>query len=124
MEFQATITIDAPKEKIWEILVDFDSYPDWNPFMRMKGTPEVGRTVKLEAHVDGRVLKLGAKMRTVDENRALSWGGPDGGPATLLINAEHYVRIQPLGNDKCRIEHGETFGGLIGNLAWPLIRRS
>ena len=114
-EIKTTITIDAPKEKIWEILLDFDRYPEWNPFMRLKGRPVVGQTIKLEAHVDGRVLKLGAKIR---------WGGPDNPVAGLLINAEHYVRIEAVGDDRCRIDHGETFGGLIGTLAWPMIRQS
>lgn len=124
-EIKTTVTIDALKEKVWEILMDLERYPDWNPFMRvMTGTPAVGRTLKFEAHVPGRVLKLGAKVRSCDENRAFSWGGPDVALAGLLVKAEHYVRIEPLGDDRCRVEHGETFGGLLSMLAWPVIRRA
>ncbi|KAI0651198.1 hypothetical protein C8Q79DRAFT_18231 [Trametes meyenii] len=30
----ATVTIDAPIDKVWEILLDFPKYTEWNPFVR------------------------------------------------------------------------------------------
>ena len=27
------IIINAPREKVWEILTDFDNYKNWNPFV-------------------------------------------------------------------------------------------
>jgi len=30
----AEITIDAPIETVWNIIVDFESYTNWNPFVR------------------------------------------------------------------------------------------
>jgi hypothetical protein len=30
----ASVTIKAPPEIIWEILLDFSKYPEWNPFVR------------------------------------------------------------------------------------------
>ncbi|KAF8995488.1 hypothetical protein BDQ17DRAFT_1250571 [Cyathus striatus] len=31
---QASVIIDAPLEKVWEAILDFPSYPNWNPFAR------------------------------------------------------------------------------------------
>lgn len=31
---QANATIDAPIDVVWNALLDFPSYPDWNPFVR------------------------------------------------------------------------------------------
>ncbi|KAL1741812.1 hypothetical protein HDZ31DRAFT_44621 [Schizophyllum fasciatum] len=31
---QASATIDAPIDTVWQTLLDFPSYPDWNPFVR------------------------------------------------------------------------------------------
>jgi len=31
---QASITIDAPIDHVWDILLDFSHYADWNPFVR------------------------------------------------------------------------------------------
>lgn len=30
---ETEIIINAPADKVWNILVDFDSYPEWNPFI-------------------------------------------------------------------------------------------
>ena len=35
---------DAPPDVVWEVLLEFDSYPEWNPFVRaIEGTPAKGR---------------------------------------------------------------------------------
>ncbi|MFC2087063.1 SRPBCC family protein [Bacteroidota bacterium] len=28
------IIIDAPAERIWSILTDFEKFPEWNPFIK------------------------------------------------------------------------------------------
>ncbi|KAI0754916.1 hypothetical protein C8Q80DRAFT_1117465 [Daedaleopsis nitida] len=33
-EAASSITINAPIEDVWHALLDFPSYPDWNPFVR------------------------------------------------------------------------------------------
>lgn len=41
-----TVEIDAPPEAVWAVMVDFERYPEWNPF-----------TVKVDA-----VLEMGARV--------------------------------------------------------------
>ncbi|TFK71528.1 hypothetical protein BDN72DRAFT_957966 [Pluteus cervinus] len=31
---QASIDIDAPREKVWKVLMDWGGYEEWNPFVR------------------------------------------------------------------------------------------
>ena len=33
-ELHSEIEINAPVERVWEVLTDFASYPRWNPFIR------------------------------------------------------------------------------------------
>jgi uncharacterized protein YndB with AHSA1/START domain len=33
-ELHTEIEIDASAERVWDILTDFASYPQWNPFIR------------------------------------------------------------------------------------------
>lgn len=40
-EINSTITIHAPKQLVWQILIDLESYHKWNPF-----TPKVVSTLK------------------------------------------------------------------------------
>src|SRR4051794_25262595 len=43
MRLVAEIEIQAPPERIWEILTDFGAYPQWNPFMpRLDGEARGG----------------------------------------------------------------------------------
>lgn len=40
-EIRTEIIIAAPIEKIWAILINFSSYPRWNPFIRnIEGNPQ------------------------------------------------------------------------------------
>src|SRR5215210_9363232 len=33
-ELHSEIEINAPAQRVWEVLTDFASYPQWNPFIR------------------------------------------------------------------------------------------
>lgn len=42
-KLETEITIDAPIERVWSILEDFDRYPEWNRFCRkVETTKEIG----------------------------------------------------------------------------------
>lgn len=45
-EFSIDINISAPIEKVWETLVDFDNYENWNPVVpNMTGVLSVGNDI-------------------------------------------------------------------------------
>ena len=42
------IEIHTPIERVWEILTDFDLYPDWNPIIRrIKGEMKEGTRLEI-----------------------------------------------------------------------------
>ena len=52
------ITINASTEIVWKVLMDFENYSNWNPFVtRIEGEPEVSleqyqqRIIDSEAHL-------------------------------------------------------------------------
>lgn len=52
------VTINAPASIVWDILIDMDKYPEWNPFcVECNSTLEMGAPVemKLKSYVDGGV---------------------------------------------------------------------
>ena len=54
LELRTETEIDAPVERVWQVLMDFDSYPRWNPFIRsIRGTPEVGSRLEVEIGASG-----------------------------------------------------------------------
>ena len=41
-ELRTEITINTPPETVWKILMDFEKYPEWNPFViSIKGKPKL-----------------------------------------------------------------------------------
>lgn len=43
-----TVEIDAPSRAVWEVLIDLDSYGEWNPFcISAKSTLAVGSAVEM-----------------------------------------------------------------------------
>lgn len=52
LELRAEIEIEAPVERIWEVLTDFEEFPEWNPFIRrIRGTSQVGS--RLDVFIGG-----------------------------------------------------------------------
>ena len=46
------VTIQAPAECVWSILVDFQRYSEWNRFCRqIKSTLELGAAVEMMTHL-------------------------------------------------------------------------
>lgn len=43
-----TVEIDAPATLVWDVLVDYPSYPEWNPYtVAVETTLEVGDPIDL-----------------------------------------------------------------------------
>jgi hypothetical protein len=110
-DIQTSIDIDAEPGAIWQVLTDFSSYGDWNPMLRNVQTElEPGAPVRFEVLREGAdSLKLKANITTLDEPLSLVWRGG----SVAIISGEHYFRLEPLSEGRCRFHHGEHFAGVI-----------
>ena len=76
-QLHTEIEIDAPAKRVWELLTDFASYPQWNPFIRyISGHPAPGE--RLQARPEppgGRAMTFKPKVLTAEPNRELRWLG-------------------------------------------------
>ncbi len=53
-ELHSEIEIDAPAERVWRLLTDFASYPEWNPFIRsISGQPTPGERLEVRIEPPG-----------------------------------------------------------------------
>ena len=107
------IEIDAPAERVWHLLTDFASYPQWNPFIRnISGQPTKGE--RLEVRLEppgGRGMTFKPEVLNAEPNRELRWLGHLLMPG--LFDGEHSFIIQPLEEDRVRFVQREAFKGVL-----------
>ncbi len=116
---RTTLDIDAPREKVWDVLADFDSYNEWNPFIRdIRAKMEAGADVDFKADAGkGRPVKIQARMLRASRPTGFCWRGPRSAVLGAIFNGEHYFELERIDDDHTRLIHGEYFGGAIPRVA-------
>ncbi len=120
LELNTEIEINAPAERVWEILTDFPSYPDWNPFVRsIKGTPKKGERLSVTLHPpDGKAMTFTPTVQEATPGKELRWLGRVG--VKGIFDGEHSFQIEEIENEKIRFIHKEQFSGIFV----PFFRKS
>lgn len=114
VHFRTTRRVEQPASTVWAVLIDFESYAQWNPMVeRAGGLLATGRALTLKLR--RLPFPVQAQIRRLEPGRELRWGG--GVP--LLLDIEHYFQVIPEGDDAALFVHGEIFSGLLG----PLVTR-
>ena len=117
-ELRTEIIIDSKKEKIWEILMDFDRYPEWNPFViSLKGRALLGET--LSAHLqnpDSKPMKFNPKVTKLRKNEVFSWLGHLF--FTGLFDGHHIYEIEEISENRCKFIQREEFSGILVGIFW------
>lgn len=123
---RTTLDIDAPLEKVWEVLSDFSSYGEWNPFIRrIDAKLEAGTNVDFKADMGkGRTMNIQAKMLRVQPPTGFRWRGPRSKPVGALFRGEHYFELERIDDKRTRFVHGEYFAGAIPTLASGWLRKT
>jgi hypothetical protein len=112
-ELVSSIDIAAPPETVWEVLVDFASFPAWNPFItQAEGGLEVGGRLTLRMQpVGGSAVTLRPTLVEVVDAQRLRWRGRLGVPG--LFDADHLFTVEPRGAAASRLVQQEHFSGLL-----------
>lgn len=98
---RAEVLIDAPRERVFDILTDLAAYGDWNPFTpRVDSSLEIGAPVHLHTRLLGERIFVQTEFVTANERpHKLCWGANI--PARFLVRAD---RCQTLAS----LEDGHT----------------
>lgn len=112
-----SIIIQTPPQRVWEILTDFTTYPDWNPFIiAVSGRLEPGATLEIRLQPPNQpALSFRPRLLAVRPGRELRWLGRLLIPG--LFDGEHAFEIEELDSRRCRLRHSERFSGLMPLLA-------
>lgn len=107
-------TIDAPADRVWEILADFDSYPEWNPLIpSATGYAEVGATAHIRLAIGSLQVPVAVEVVRAEPGRELCWVGPAQEWLRRLGRGTHFFRIAKIDEGRVRFEHGEEFEGIV-----------
>jgi hypothetical protein len=119
-ELHSQIEIEAPAERVWQVLTDFAAYPEWNPFIRrVNGRPEVDEQLVVRMRPSGtKGMTFRPTVMKAEPNRQLRWLGHLLVPG--LFDGEHIFEIEELGRDRVLFIQREFFRGLLV----PLFARS
>ena len=102
-EVFSEIEIQAPAERIWQVLTDFASYPEWNPFIRrISGQPKEGTRLKVYIEppgAKGRIFR--PKVLKADPNHELRWLGRLLIPG--LFDGDHIFTIEHIEKESSSI---------------------
>lgn len=102
----AALTINASAEDIWDVVIDFDAWTEWDSGMSFM--EQVDDKVRFRADVaPERVVRM--KIATTDEPHRLVLTG---GLPLGLFRATRTIAIEPSGKG-CRVTISESIGGLI-----------
>jgi hypothetical protein len=112
-EIKTEILINAAPEKVWSVLTAFDTYPEWNPFIRsITGHVQVGN--KIAARIEppnasGMTFK--PIVLAFEKNKEFRWLGH------LLVNGlfdgEHRFELIDNGNGTTIFKQSEKFNGIL-----------
>jgi len=121
-EIITEITIAAPPEKVWEILMDFPSYGDWNPFVTaIDGESKVGEQLAASLRLPGgKTRGFKPKVTAVEPERLFQWFGKVGFDA--LFGGRHSFRLSPTEHGT-RFEHSERFTGVLASMMFSMMGR-
>ena len=115
-ELTSSIDIDGSPEEIWSVLTDFDSFPNWNPFMRwIKGDLKEGAKLEVRIQPSGtRGTTFKPTVLKVDPFKELMWIGHLW--ISGLFDCEHILKIEFIGKNRARFDQKEIFNGFFVRL--------
>ncbi len=104
------LTIQAPREVVWSILVDFENYALWNDFCpKIDGKLELGEAVTMQVDLGFGLQKNVEYITKIEPCHTLVWSMENnpGDP----IHADRYQILVSLDEERCTYETVDYFSG-------------
>ncbi len=111
-ESRDEIEIEAAADEVWDVLVDFAKYREWNPVMEIEGRPvsDARLTVSF-ARPSGRRFVMKPRVLVAERGSELRWLGRMFAPN--LFDGEHRFEIRETAPGHVTFVQGERFRGLL-----------
>lgn len=120
-ELKTSIEISATPDKIWNILMDFDRYPEWNPFIiSIRGRAKIRERLKITVQPpESKPMVFKPQVTLYKKNKQFGWLG------SLMMrgvfDGHHIFEIEDHGNGTCMFTQREEFSGLLVGMLWKTL---
>lgn len=121
---QTEIIIDADISTVWNVLMDFENHPQWNPFIKsIRGEKKVGNTLTVSIKPpDANGMTFKPTILILEPNREFRWKGK------LFIkgifDGEHFFKMESHSDSQTKFIHGEKFSGILVSLMGKVLEKT
>ena len=112
------ITINSTPSRVWQVLTDFEKYPDWNPFIpSISGQLKEGSRLKVQIQPpDSNPMTFKPLVKKVKPEEEFRWLGNLLIPG--LFDGEHIFELKEHGNGQTLFIQRENFKGFLVSFLW------
>ena len=125
MEVHTTIDVAASPDRVWEVLVDVERWPEWaesvSSVRRLDGGPANSGPLEVGSRVEISQPRIPTGTYTVtalDPGSAFTWEQRQPGS---VVTAHH--RVSPLPGGDSRVELGVVMSGALGGVMGRVYRK-
>jgi len=110
-DIKTSIKIEASRDQVWEVLMDFEKYPEWNTFITfISGSPKIKEKLKISVQgMNFKPLVLLCKERVAFKWLGHLW-------IKGLFDGEHQFYLTENADGTTNFEHSEKFSGFLVKL--------
>ena len=111
VEIISHVEVNAPPERVWQLLMDFEHYPEWHPFVRLGGSAAEGAVISYANRwkpKSSRFVKSEATITRLDPN--VHFGLKLGVPGLSWLDEWYALEATDSGT---RLTHGVDTRGLL-----------
>ena len=114
-EIKTEIIINSSPEQVWNELMNFESYPEWNPFIKsltIENEFKEGKKLSVILQLlNQKPRKFTPKIKSIVPHQEFSWLGNLFIPK--IFDGYHYFRLEKQ-DDKTKFIQKEKFSGILG----------
>ncbi len=112
-EIRTQLVINSSVEKVWQVLTDFNKYPDWNPFIKsVEGEMIVDSKFKVKIHPpNGKKMKFTPTLLVYNVNKEFKWVGHLG--IKGIFDGEHRFQLIDNLDGTTTFIQSEIFSGVL-----------
>jgi hypothetical protein len=116
-EIRTEITLEAPVERIWELLADCSLYPYWNPlFQQAAGRMVVGESLNFAVSIpESTLIAVKPKVLSVEYAKGFCWQQTV--YLAWVFAWKYCVELEVIRSHNVKFIQRFSFGGIIGPLS-------